>query len=149
LRDIVLPDVTFCCFDDKTSYNNEHDCFLTHLSSQHKLNISKKAAFLNDRYHTIADGTTMPKHICLLLSLLFVRNLLRRHDYLVLQHHIRCGITLFPLGKRPCEYLSLTHGEHYIGGGVSEIFSLAQLQPYILKDHMILTPSANVMYKFE
>jgi hypothetical protein len=43
----------------------------------------------------------------------------------------------------------LAHGEHYIGGGVSEIFSLAQLQPYVLKNHMILTPSGDVMYKFE
>jgi hypothetical protein len=43
----------------------------------------------------------------------------------------------------------LTHGENYIGGGVSEIFSLAQLQPYVLKDLMILTPSEDVMYKFE
>jgi len=43
----------------------------------------------------------------------------------------------------------LTHSEHHIGGGVSELFSLAQLQPYLLKNHMMLTPSAHVMYKFE
>jgi hypothetical protein len=56
---------------------------------------------------------------------------------------------LFPLGKIACQYPSLTCGEHYIGGGVSELFSLAQLQPYLLKNHMMFTPSADVMYKFE
>jgi hypothetical protein len=78
-----------------------------------------------------------------------VRNLLRRHDYLGLQHHIRCLIHLFPLGKIACQYPSLTCGEHYVGGGVSKLFSLVQLQPYLLKNHIMFTPSADVMYKFE
>ena len=149
LRDIDLYDVTLCYFDDEMMGHNDYDCFSTHFPWRYKLDIFSKATCLNDRYHTITNGTASPKNICLLLSLLLARNLLRRHDYLVLQDHLRCWITLFPSGTRHCEYPSWTHGEHYIGGGVSEIFSLAQLQPYVLKNHMILTPSVDVMYKFE
>ena len=58
-------------------------------------------------------------------------------------------MTMFPYVTRPRKCSSLGPLEHHIGGGVSELFSLAQLQPYILKDFMMIKPFAELMYKFE
>ena len=95
------------------------------------------------------DVTTKPKHICMLLSLLFLRPLLRKHDYLIMKHHMWCWITSFSFVIRVRECSRLIRQEAHIGGGVSELFSVAQLQPYLLKSHMMFTPSADVMYKFK
>ena len=132
--------------------NNKHDvqghsvpCF----PLLYKSGVGEKATSLNDGYHAIIDITTKPKHICLLIALLFVRFIIRKHDYLIMRYHITCWMTMFPFVTRPRMCSSLRVLEHHIGGGVSELFSLDQLQPYILKDSMMIKPSAELMYKFE
>src|ERR1700741_3322542 len=154
LRDIILYDITRICHDDEMMCDDEHrlyDHALPRFQTLYRLKFHEKATSLNDRYHAIVDYMMMPKHICLLLSLHFFRNLLRKHDYWILQYYIRCWIALFPLVKKLGKYPSSMHTSrgHHIGGGASELFSLAQLQPYLLKNHIMFTPSADVMYKFE
>ena len=130
--------------------NNECDvqghsvpCF----PSPYKLRVGDKATSLNKWYSIIVDVTSKPKHICRLLYLLFLRMIVRRHDYSIMQYHVRRYMTMFPYVTRPRKCSSLRPLEHHIGGGVSELFSLAQLQPYILKDFMMIKPFAELMYK--
>ena len=147
LGDMELYDITHFDEDNKTMCNNEQ-----HIDGHtllYKLRVGEKATSLNDVYHAIIDITTKPKHICLLLSLLFVRFILRKHDYMMMQHHIGCWVTTFPFVKRPRRCSILRYQEDHIGGGVSELFSLSQLQPYLLKDYMMTKPSVDLMYKFE
>jgi len=56
---------------------------------------------------------------------------------------------MLPFVKRHRKGYSLTHQEHHIGGGISELFSYAQLQPYLLKISTIIQPSTDLVYKFE
>ncbi|HJY15442.1 MAG TPA: DUF6570 domain-containing protein, partial [Nitrososphaeraceae archaeon] len=152
MGDIELYDIVPFYVGNKTICNNDHDLHGHSLScslSPYKLNVYEQATFLNDRYHVVIDIAAKPKHICLLLTLLFLRTILRKHDYLIMQYHIRYWTTMFPCFKRHKKRSSLTTEEHYIGGGVSELFSLAQLQPYLLKDSIMIKPSADLMYKFE
>ena len=152
LGDIELYDIAPVNMDNRTICDHQHDLHghsISYLLSPYKLNVHDKATSLNDRYHMIIAVTTKPKHICLLLSLLFLRTILRKHDYLILQYQIKCWMAMFPFVKRPRKCSSLTTQEHHIGGGVSELFSLAQLQPYLLKDSTMFKPSADLMYKFE
>ena len=149
--DIELYDIACSNADNETICNNEHDLhghYSPGLLLPRKFEVCRKATSLNDRYHTILDVTTNPKRVCLLLSLLFLRTLLRKHDYLIMQYQISCWTTLISSVKGPSKHHCLMYEDHHIGGGISEIFSLAQLQAYLLKDTMMFTPSANVMYKF-
>ena len=150
--DIELYDFYSIYLDDKAVSKNDHDlhrhdlpCFL----SPYKLKVHERATSLNDRYHAIIDVATKPNHICLLLSLLFCKIFLRKHDYLIIKYYTRCWITSSPFIKRLRKSSSLTHQQDHIGGGASELFSLAQLQPYIVKNYIMIKPSADVMYKFK
>ena len=150
--DIELYEMTHSYMDNETICDNKHDLHdhsSTCLLLPYKLSEYEKATSLNDRYHAIIDVTTKPKCICLLLALLFLRTLLRKHDYLIVEYLIMCWATLIPFVKGPSKSYSLTYQEYLIGGGVSEIFSLAQLKPYLLIDSMIIRPSAEVMYRFD
>jgi hypothetical protein len=79
LRDIILNDIPRICDDDKTMCDDEHQLYdhaLPNFHTLYRLKFHEKATSLNDRYHVITDYMMMPKHICLLLSLQFFRNLL-------------------------------------------------------------------------
>ena len=142
-----LYEIAHFYVNNETICDNErgqHDHSLPCLLSPYKLKVYEKPTSLNNRYHTSIDVTTKPEHICMLLSLLFLRLLLRKHDYLIITHHTWCWITSFPFVVRYRKCSSAIQEAH-IGGGVSELFSMAQLQPYLLKSKMMLTPSADVM----
>ena len=152
LRNIELHNITLFCSDNLSICKNEHhlhnhsSCYLL---SPYKLRSYEKAIFMINGYHIIIDITIKPKHICLLLYLLFWRILLHKHDYLIMQSNIRCWITMLPIVKQYRKGYSLTHQGHHIGGGISELFTYTQLLPYLLKNSMMIKPSADLMYKFE
>ena len=97
----------------------------------------------------IIDTSIHPKIMCLLIVFMICRTFFRRHDYKTWQlPYIPwlycCGFV--------CNQRDNPNHIRYrsqIGGGVSELFSFAHLQPYLLENHIVTKPSTNLMYKFE